>query len=53
MKPHKPVSPEVIRNLDRKVSHRPVEERLAIINDFLKLKLTEVELFEILTKAAK
>ena len=39
-----------IKNMDRKINHRPLEERAAIIRDFLKLKTSESEIITILTK---
>jgi hypothetical protein len=38
-----------IRNMDKKLAHRPLAERAAFIRDFLKLKTTEAEITEILT----
>jgi len=35
---------ETIKNMNKRLSHRPIEERVAFINDYCKIRLTNEEL---------
>lgn len=41
---------DTLRNMDAKLTHRPLAERAAFLRDFLKLKTSESELAGILAK---